>query len=599
MGDWSNERPKDVYGDLLHLDNAGVGVTSTLKRIEDGRGNDTCLELSNDALRLTGTLTVTGNASISGNLSAANLTQTYTATGTGAVSRTVASKLGEAISVKDFGATGDGVADDTAEIQAALTAAGAAGGGDVYLPPGTYAVSGTLLIGNGAAGVASTYNGVRLVGAGSAMLDSTRSPTTIKWVGATNYDGGVVKIAGRTTGCGVQGVYIDANDKARDGLVIRSNVGGRFEDILIQNFTRRGVDLGVDSAGASTWYSTSNVFERVHCITDNVSRTGFETAAWHISGVSGVADPHRNTFIGCLGQVYSDAESTGLPRALYLGYTDSSTFLECDFQRSFSGINAAGAVVAGTAGSPAGTGRAIVLDGTVRPDFPLNMFFYGCALIGGDTVTETVGVSEIGTIVWTNMTTRDNESPPTHDKIIGYNDRGEYFGDIPIRLRGDGNGMRWEQQDRARYWDARYDVVTGGTDSGLIWERTSSGTTTAWLKFLSTGEIEAVAGFRSFTATINDDAVATITPTRTEGTLSLMRLGGVTQNGIFAYDCVGTAQCVAMATGGSANVVASTGAHTGTTGTDGRLTVATHSDGNIYIENRTGGAITVRGTFLS
>ncbi len=44
--------------------------------------------------------------------------------------------------VKDYGAVGDGVTDDTAAIQAAVDAAAAAGGGQVYVPSGTYIVSG-------------------------------------------------------------------------------------------------------------------------------------------------------------------------------------------------------------------------------------------------------------------------------------------------------------------------------------------------------------------------------------------------------------------------------------------------------------------------
>lgn len=40
--------------------------------------------------------------------------------------------------VKDFGAKGDGVTDDTAAIEAALAAAAAQGGGTIYLDAGTY-----------------------------------------------------------------------------------------------------------------------------------------------------------------------------------------------------------------------------------------------------------------------------------------------------------------------------------------------------------------------------------------------------------------------------------------------------------------------------
>lgn len=44
--------------------------------------------------------------------------------------------------VQNFGAKGDGVTDDTAAIQQAIDAAAAAGGGQVYIPPGTFIVSG-------------------------------------------------------------------------------------------------------------------------------------------------------------------------------------------------------------------------------------------------------------------------------------------------------------------------------------------------------------------------------------------------------------------------------------------------------------------------
>jgi hypothetical protein len=81
----------------------------------------------------------------------------YTPAGAGAVARTVQAKLRESVSVKDFGAVGDGVADDTAAIQAAINYIGAAGGGMVLLPKGVYNTSSTLTI---------DYDGVELIGQG-------------------------------------------------------------------------------------------------------------------------------------------------------------------------------------------------------------------------------------------------------------------------------------------------------------------------------------------------------------------------------------------------------------------------------------------------
>jgi hypothetical protein len=65
---------------------------------------------------------------------------TFLAAGTGASQRTALDKLRDTVSVKDFGAVGDGVADDTAEINAAL----ASGAKMVHIPAGTYKVSATL-----------------------------------------------------------------------------------------------------------------------------------------------------------------------------------------------------------------------------------------------------------------------------------------------------------------------------------------------------------------------------------------------------------------------------------------------------------------------
>lgn len=61
----------------------------------------------------------------------------YTPAGTGASTRTAQSKLRESVSVKDFGAVGDGVANDKAAIEAAAASLPASGG-ILRIPAGTY-----------------------------------------------------------------------------------------------------------------------------------------------------------------------------------------------------------------------------------------------------------------------------------------------------------------------------------------------------------------------------------------------------------------------------------------------------------------------------
>ncbi|MFE2916566.1 glycosyl hydrolase family 28-related protein [Kitasatospora indigofera] len=65
--------------------------------------------------------------------------------------------------VKQYGAVGNGSTDDTAAVQAAITAAATAGGGTVYFPGGKYLVTPS----GGSPALTVGGNGVRLVGASS------------------------------------------------------------------------------------------------------------------------------------------------------------------------------------------------------------------------------------------------------------------------------------------------------------------------------------------------------------------------------------------------------------------------------------------------
>lgn len=68
---------------------------------------------------------------------------------TGAVNRNVGDKLNETVSVKDFGAVGDGVTDDLVSFQsAAAFIATSANGVNLYIPTGTYRLSASVTFSN-------------------------------------------------------------------------------------------------------------------------------------------------------------------------------------------------------------------------------------------------------------------------------------------------------------------------------------------------------------------------------------------------------------------------------------------------------------------
>ena len=86
----------------------------------------------------------------------------YNQGGTGAQTRTVENKLQDVISVKDFGAVGDGVADDTAACQAALDIVNSSGG-VVHFPQGYYKLTSTLRI-------PITANNVMVIGSAQTVI---------------------------------------------------------------------------------------------------------------------------------------------------------------------------------------------------------------------------------------------------------------------------------------------------------------------------------------------------------------------------------------------------------------------------------------------
>ncbi|CUJ71430.1 Pectate lyase superfamily protein [Achromobacter sp. 2789STDY5608628] len=88
----------------------------------------------------------------------------FTQGGVGAVARTSQDKLREAISVRDFGAVGDGVVDDTLAIQAAINYAK---GRTVFLPAGRYLITAPIELNTSTAITPKYQPASRLIGDGA------------------------------------------------------------------------------------------------------------------------------------------------------------------------------------------------------------------------------------------------------------------------------------------------------------------------------------------------------------------------------------------------------------------------------------------------
>lgn len=142
-------------------------------------------------------------------------------TPTGAVNRLINEKLSEIVSVKDFGAVGDGITDDTASINAAIAAANLSTNGfTIYFPVGKYSVLTGLN--------PVTANGVYFVGEGdSSSVLLGNSGTIIQFGVTTQITGGGVQNLGFT--------YANTPNSSAIAIKVGSATRLTFSNITVQN----------------------------------------------------------------------------------------------------------------------------------------------------------------------------------------------------------------------------------------------------------------------------------------------------------------------------------------------------------------------------
>ena len=136
--------------------------------------------------------------------------------------------------VKQFGAVGDGVTDDTAAIQAAIDAAGPVQGG-VWFPPGTY-LTGQLRMRSHVALVGTpTWSYIRAGGTVLRLHDAGTS-CLIDLTGTTGIHISGLSLDGQKLGEATAGIYIDGDGHEEEETLV-------IENTRIAHFSGDGITL--------------------------------------------------------------------------------------------------------------------------------------------------------------------------------------------------------------------------------------------------------------------------------------------------------------------------------------------------------------------
>lgn len=140
------------------------------------------------------------------------------------------------LNVRDFGAVGDGKADDTAAIQKAINAACnyLTGPNRVYFAPGTYLITETLKF-------PEISNSITLLGAGDAT-PGDQQPSRLLWGGA---DGGMMMQTMTVFGLHLSGLCFDGGKKADVCLAVDSKMGRPSDHFTLERVWFTGAKNGM------------------------------------------------------------------------------------------------------------------------------------------------------------------------------------------------------------------------------------------------------------------------------------------------------------------------------------------------------------------
>lgn len=184
----------------------------------------------------------------------------HIASGTGATARTVQDKLRDVVSVKDFGAVGNGVADDTAAIQAAVTATNTSGQWLTW-NKGTYRITSAL---------AFTLTKMQWVSEGAVIFIDTPGDIP-RGVDITLSDTAEHQLLGA-------GFEVNANGNCHGALRFIQPLGTQTASIYLEKVGARNAEMQVGIATGSSGLDVRGGFKQVKlidCFAENIMmRTG-------------------------------------------------------------------------------------------------------------------------------------------------------------------------------------------------------------------------------------------------------------------------------------------------------------------------------------
>lgn len=337
---------------------------------------------------------------LDGRLDTAESTLVTHTTDIDALESALTDPLSPILSVKDYGAIGDGATDDTSAIQDAINAA--VGGGSVYFPLGTYRITSTLVVSSpntnliGVGGDSSHDVGVSLGGAATILL----------WDGAA--DGVMVSFASPTgvsdqtcSGGGVKGIAFDAGTPAAaTGLSIASWRDGLFVDLMFLEFSVQGILLTATTGGGEARDSQRNKFENIRF------RQVLNAGCFVTLDGTATANASFNIFESCQGTFVGSAAAG----AYNLKNCDNNVFIRCGAYMAAVGgsgfVCHAGATESVSARANLlinfSTNGAIKCNGTEEAAYPSTNNTFYCLDADNSTPAPTLGTTATAQWSFTN-----------------------------------------------------------------------------------------------------------------------------------------------------------------------------------------------------